>query len=390
MEIIPGKLPGSTLFFYNGYIYLEDKQCKKVAGCSSRKSGCKATLHFTEDISNIGDVRDLHEGIDFRVKKEHTDLPDVDCNVWKTLCEAMKEKATATTERLKDIFDSTSLVCPEVSSKHSFHSVRSILSRTRMKSRPKIPDTLDEMGKLLKSNLFLKGHVTSSSNKTGLIFSTDILLVGFSECSEIFMDSTFSRTAVKPKMEQIYTIHYKLKGTYIAAMMVLTENRDTSMYNAIFKWITNEFPDLKNKKIHIMSDFEKATVKALRNNFHGAQIHGCYFHFVQAVIKKWQAMKLKTPDSFLSLVLNVPLLPPDNFDDAEKILKIEIEKIKNIDINILIFLDYLKNTWQCYPDHVSVFNAPTNTNDGPENFNRYSNEIIGEKHPEFWTLLDFR
>lgn len=59
------------------------------------------------------------------------------------------------------------------------------------------------------------------------------------------------------------------------------ENRDSEMYSSIFNWLKNEIPELKEKEIHIMTDFEKATAKSLKDNFPLAKIHGCYFHFVK-------------------------------------------------------------------------------------------------------------
>ncbi|CAG5071961.1 Protein of unknown function [Cotesia congregata] len=76
MEIIRGKKEDSTLFFYKGFKYLEDKLCKRVARCSSRKLGCKATLHFIQEISDIEDFENLKEGTDFNILKEHTEFED--------------------------------------------------------------------------------------------------------------------------------------------------------------------------------------------------------------------------------------------------------------------------------------------------------------------------
>ncbi|XP_057328834.1 uncharacterized protein LOC130669783 [Microplitis mediator] len=170
-------------------------------------------------------------------------------------------------------------------------------------------------------------------------------------------------------------------------MMVLMENRTAAIYDEIFKWLTEQVESLKTRSLHIMSDFEKATVKALRKNFPLAQIHGCYFHFVHAVIKNWQAHNLKIPDYFLSMMLSVPLLPENLIPQAEKVLNEEMEKIKHLDVNIIIFMNYFKTTWLAHPNHISVFEALTATNDGPESFHRHCKCRLGGSHPDVWTLI---
>lgn len=86
-------------------------------------------------------------------------------------------------------------------------------------------------------------------------------------------------------------------------------------------------------------------------------------------------------------MMNVPLLPAALFPEAEKIIENEIDKVKHIDKNILIFFDYFKDEWLSKPEHVSVYNAPNNTNDSSESFNRLSNGIIVQEHPDIWTLI---
>lgn len=98
-------------------------------------------------------------------------------------------------------------------------------------------------------------------------------------------------------------------------------------------------------------------------------------------------MNLKTPESFLSMLMNVPFLPPELFPEAKKILKKEMDKIKSIDKNVIIYFDYFCDEWLSNPEQVSVFNAITDTNDGPESFHRHINSVIVEKHPGIWTLI---
>ncbi|KAH0563652.1 hypothetical protein KQX54_003834 [Cotesia glomerata] len=154
MKIIPGKRNDSVLFYHNGFKYLQDYQCKKVARCSYRKSGCKATLHFVSEID---------------------DFPEEDADVWRAMKKVMIEEAETTNEKLVDIFDDVCSRFPEVAENHIYDSVRSTLSRKRSLSRPNIPDTMAELGADLIDSIFMKAAVKSINGKTALIFSTNDL-----------------------------------------------------------------------------------------------------------------------------------------------------------------------------------------------------------------------
>ncbi|XP_057329806.1 uncharacterized protein LOC130670422 [Microplitis mediator] len=241
----------------------------------------------------------------------------------------MIERAETTNEKLISIFDDVGSRFPDVSEDYVFSSVSSTLCRKRSSSRPKIPNNMSELNTALNNTICLKAAVKSSNQKTAIIFSTDDLLFGVSESDQWFVDGTFS---------------------YIAGLIILMENRDTAMYDAVFSWLITKFPNLKTKPIEIITDFEKATLKSLRNNFTGAKMYGCYFHFVHALIRRWIQSSLKTPDYILSLMMNVPLLPPELFPEAGKVINDEINKIKHLDQNILIYFDYFKDTWLSKPN----------------------------------------
>lgn len=70
--------------------------------------------------------------------------------------------------------------------------MRSILSRSRSKSRPKIPHTLLSLGEILENKSLYKETLISENNKTAVIFTSDKLLQGINDANEIFMDGTFS------------------------------------------------------------------------------------------------------------------------------------------------------------------------------------------------------
>ncbi|KAL3080954.1 hypothetical protein niasHS_011405 [Heterodera schachtii] len=82
-----------------------------------------------------------------------------------------------------------------------------------------------------------------------------------------------------------------------------------------------------NTPAHIISDFETATIRAMRETFPAAQLTGCLFHMSQAVFRKWREIKadavqsapmpLRMPNTVAGIHLVVEQLIGDALDEAE-------------------------------------------------------------------------
>lgn len=78
----------------------------------------------------------------------------------------------------------------------------------------------------------------------------------------------------------------------------------TRMLNAFTNIIQSFNPE------HIMMDFEMAAIKSFRKTFPTANIHGCYFHFCQNVMKHVKSNGLESDyenDQKLSTVIRMLL-----------------------------------------------------------------------------------
>lgn len=62
------------------------------------------------------------------------------------------------------------------------------------------------------------------------------------------------------------------------------EKKNASSYRIIFNKIKAMIP--KVNVTNCMSDYEAATRKAIREVFPKSTLSGCYFHYVQAIVKK--------------------------------------------------------------------------------------------------------
>lgn len=73
------------------------------------------------------------------------------------------------------------------------------------------------------------------------------------------------------------------KGIAVAAFHILMSSKVKALYLGVFEKIFEKFPRLRPK--HIMADFELAMRSAAKEIFDEADIHGCHFHFSQALKK---------------------------------------------------------------------------------------------------------
>lgn len=105
------------------------------------------------------------------------------------------------------------------------------------------------------------------------------------------------------------------------------------------------------------------------------------------MIRKWQALKLKVPNSVLSMYLSILLLPADRFQEAENCMNKEIHKFIATDVNILIFHNYVKTMGIKNDNHVCVHDGLIKTNDGPESFHRHNKSKLSGPHPIVWKLI---
>ncbi|XP_057328443.1 uncharacterized protein LOC130669508 isoform X2 [Microplitis mediator] len=358
--------------------------------CSKRRAGCNAYLHLIDPIDDIDECLQLDDDEDCAVEKEHNHPEEPYGGDWSDLLQIMKKRSRETNDGLREIFDDVCRPFPEITANYNFDSCSSILSRERQKHRQNIPSTLHELGTILCKEKIAAAHV-SSDGQSAIIFTTKKLLEVLDQSNDIFMDGTFENSSRKPKVHQVYTILGKCRDMYIATAIVLMENRTTKIYNEVFEWLKNNTSSMKlNNKLIFMSDYEKATIKALKKSFPLAKVHGCFFHYSQAIVKRWTKLKLDIPDRILSMVLAIPLLPANKFYEAEEVIRNEIlvYNLSARDPNIAIFMDYLHKTWIINANHVSVYDCPNLNNDGCESFNRHNKNKLGGKHPCIWTLVD--
>lgn len=106
----------------------------------------------------------------------------------------------------------------------------------------------------------------------------------------VFMDGTFD---VVPRIfGQLYTLHGFYKGQMLPLAYFLLPDKEAQTYTRMFNLLREKAEDigLAFEPQAFQVDYEASILKAIRECFPSAQMHGCNFHFTQAV---WRAVQRK-------------------------------------------------------------------------------------------------
>lgn len=321
MQVVPGTKKGSFLYVYDDYLYYMDNRYDNVFRCNTRRTTkCSGSAVLQDNILTILKGHNhpkspfIREQIEMKVE--------------------MLRLSRETHIALKEIFDSVCRSNPNAAQYLSFASVRCNMHRERTKSRPSIPDTLASLYDILQTSDIMqniyKENITTTDGKSAIIFSTNYLLQALSSATEIYVDGTFSVLPRKPHIAQLYSVHIRYMDMGIATLFILCDVRTITLYDALWDKITQLVPQLEQNIKFIMSDFEMAAVKSLNKKFPRANLTGCWFHFNQAVLRKWRKLRLSNiPKKVLSMTMILPLLPPDMFQEALFIIQTEADQLSN-------------------------------------------------------------
>ncbi|XP_076397916.1 uncharacterized protein LOC143263938 isoform X2 [Megachile rotundata] len=381
MEIFNGKRKNTFIYVYEGYSYNADTKNPNIYRCCARQTHkCTATL--------------LQRNEQFFIQKPHTHPNNPQCaEVLKLKSMILKECKENPCINNKDIFDNICRLNPDAAAYISYNSMKSIMSREKAKSRPPLPKTVQSAHEMLENYDVLKdiyqGCTISTENKYALIFSNSALLSALESAKEIYMDGTFSVVPQIPVFQQLYTVHIRYNDTGIATIFALCECRTLSMYKAIWTKIASLAPGLQHNLKTVMCDYEKASMEAIRIQFPAVTIHGCWFHFNQALLRKWRKLGLQcTEKKVLSMAMTMPLAPPDMFPQALNEIQLVADRSAATFPNVLQFMVYLRSVWLPIASKVSVYGSAVRTNNIVESFHNTLSQRFQTTRPNLWIFLD--
>jgi hypothetical protein len=99
-----------------------------------------------------------------------------------------------------------------------------------------------------------------------------------------FLDRTFS--SYPNLYGQLYTIRAVYSGEIVPLVYVLLLDKKEVANNKMFQALKSLKFDLCPKSF--TTDFKKAAINSIKNEFPSTEIHGCFFNFSQAVLRKIQ------------------------------------------------------------------------------------------------------
>ncbi len=107
-----------------------------------------------------------------------------------------------------------------------------------------------------------------------------------------YVDGTFK--AVPKIFTQLLTLHTKYLGKHWPCVHVLCSSKSKETYMLMYSNIKQKLNAVgmvpRPKSINV--DFELAMICAIRAQYPNSSIHGCYFHFCQAIYRKVQELGL--------------------------------------------------------------------------------------------------
>ncbi|XP_043273010.1 uncharacterized protein [Venturia canescens] len=270
-----------------------------------------------------------------------------------------------------------------------------IINRQRLIIRPPIPDSMRDLGTMLQdwtvSRNIYKGQFTADDGSIGIVFYDDDMLQHFNLATELHIDGTFKCVPRSPRACQLLLIHIRRADIGFPVIFVLCERRTASFYKAMWDFIKIKAPGLVDHLNVINSDYERAILSASRSAF-GERIHirGCWFHFIQAVTKKWKKLRLprnEDGNSVLQKAWAIALLPAENFAEAIQIISDSARQLQLDRAKINSFIAYLKGFWLRQANIVSVYGSAVRTNNISEACHRHLVRRLGGIHPPLSTFI---
>lgn len=142
------------------------------------------------------------------------------------------------------------------------------------------------------------------------------------------------------------------------------------MYRAIWSKIIELAPMLEKNLKFTMTDYETAAMVALEQQFSSSIVKGCWFHYNQALLRKWRHLGLAdAPTKVLSMSMVLALAPADLFEKGFFEIEREAESFMSKYPAIRIFIEYVRSTWLPKAEKVSVHGCYMRTNNITESYN---------------------
>lgn len=241
---------------------------------------------------------------------------------------------------------------------------------------------LDKDGSIFYRGVWRSG----SGNNVAFVSERTLQYVsGRAKPVTLLMDGTFRAVPRHLKFQQLYIINVIARDRCFPLAFILMERRDCKSYKRVFSELKTLLPSMKVEIC--MTDYERATRKAILEEFPGVQLTGCYFHYVQNIMKackRFGMLKKVDSEKFKSAINKVAalaLLPSDFIMEGFDSISKNVHNSKRWDRFCSYWLFQWKNS------NISVYGLKHRTNNFSETLNRTINKLVGCKGPHIWKMI---
>ncbi|RNA02875.1 Ragulator complex LAMTOR3, partial [Brachionus plicatilis] len=341
-------------------------------------------------------------------KHYHDSLTDSEIILLKSTQDLKKEVTADITKSIQKCYNNTQSQLVEqnvpkrmiAANLPQLKRIANTLHKKRGKKLPSIPNVFAELviegeySLTTDKNQFLR-YDNKSPDKRIIIFLDDQCLKIMSDSEEWFIDGTFKASPIQ--LTQLFTIHVAIKGSFeyttIPCAYILASLKDEKTYREAFGFIK----DLAIEKnftlnpVTVMTDFEIASINAIKFHFPNVILKGCWFHFRQAVFRNSVKFGLKQHyhkdeyREFINLLGALSLLPLDKVEEGFQKIKSYMPNDPKCD-NLYKYFErqWIKNTKISEWNH---HNSNVRTNYRIEGFHSGLNKMITSYHPNIFVLI---
>lgn len=274
--------------------------------------------------------------------------------------------------------------------------------KRRRLHQPTLPRSASEVPQIISTSRFAanddapfyRGSVEFTEG-SAVYFATAAQVDLMKTADKAFIDGTFF--TVPRLYYQLFTVFVSVECYVFPVFFCLMTGKARSLYVKIFEKLHELVPEFSPTTV--MADFENASVDAMKTVFgHTLVVHGCWFHFAQAVVKYCRkiglAVAYKSNDVVrrcIRCLTCLPLLPEDAIEGAVADLEtfaitvppVHVESIKKL-------FRYVRRQWlqSVGAQRLSVAGLPDRTNNGVENFHKQLKMRVKVSHPNLFVFLD--
>lgn len=377
-----------------GYLYTQNssRHSHLYLRCKNNvKYSCKARVTIREQ--NYADplmtIEHNHHP-DNTIKEQSIFDKKLEANIREDPFEMPRRLYLKTKEDLLGKIDPTNI--PPLKKREGF------IHRRQKKYIPRLPSTIEEFEKSIADekyrNYFSRDHRnlpyyrgvwTSAKGERNLVFISETVLKKINEMNNVafFIDGTYKALPHHLQFRQLYVINVIYEDQSYPFAYIFMEKKTFTSYDTVFGNLKLLMPSVSVARV--MSDYEAATRKAVKKHYPNAKISGCFFHYVQAIVKRAKKMGLRRDAKFSDAVKQVcalALLPNDfvvqGFKSIEETFKIKSKRWT-------AFKKYWMKQWSSA--NISVYGLVDRTNNFSESNNKSLNLLLQSRHPNIWILI---